>query len=421
MADDSSTTAEQILEQAFALRRERRLREALDLFKDVLSGRHGDLGAKHPQWAYIQALKSCTRLQSWSEAEELARQAIRSIPKFAYGQQCLGEALLHLGRPTEARAALKRALKLDPDLDSAHALLQLVTAGGVQATPAARPRPWPKRQADFDDPRELIQRFLLRRRPRDRFIGPETVFTTLGSCFADNLADRLRAAGYTAYSERIGEEVNSTYANRYLLEWVESGATSPQTAAIAAAYGEASRERLRRAIADCDVFVMTLGVAPSYFDDATGQFVFVSQNSSTEAGQLGRYVMRTTTVAENVENTRQIIAAVRRIAARPLKVVLTVSPVPLAATTELESAITADCLSKSTLRVACHEVVSAEPPDGLIYWPSFEIVRWLGTHLGRQHPPAYGADDGNTRHVSQWLIDLIVKQFLKFHAAAAEG
>ncbi len=108
-----------------------------------------------------------------------------------------------------------------------------------------------------------------------------------------------------------------------------------------------------------------------------------------------------------------------RMAGPEVKVVLTVSPVPLAGTTEHDSAITADCLSKSTLRVACEEAVAARRGEGVLYWPSFEIVRWLGAHFGPETPGPYGADDGNTRHVSEWLIDLIVALFVEFHAETA--
>jgi hypothetical protein len=124
-------------------------------------------------------------------------------------------------------------------------------------------------------------------------------------------------------------------------------------------------------------------------------------------------------VQENADNIAAIIEAVRRIAARKIDVVLTVSPVPLSGTTEFASAVIADCLSKSTLRLACQQVLSRRPP-GVFYWPSFEIVRWLGPHFGSLQPDVYGAHDGNTRHVSPWLVDIIVDLFLE-HYAEQEG
>jgi hypothetical protein len=131
--------------------------------------------------------------------------------------------------------------------------------------------------------------------------------------------------------------------------------------------------------------------------------------------------MRTTTVAENVHNIRCIIELLRRLSGRDPWIVVTVSPVPLSGTTEFSSAIIADCISKSTLRLACHEVLSAGAGPRAQYWPSFEIVRWLGAHLGPDHPPAYGADDGNSRHVSGWLVEVIIDLFLDRYARGAEA
>ena len=94
---------------------------------------------------------------------------------------------------------------------------------------------------------------------------------------------------------------------------------------------------------------------------------------------------------------------------------MTVSPSALIATTEFDSAVEADCLSKSTLRLACHEAMSAMADRPMVYWPSFEMVRWLGAHYAPFSPPAYGLEDGNSRHVSDWLVDLIVELFLDYY------
>ena len=416
MSLDQGLSAEDLFERGMTARRERRLADALHLLLQALAAPRGELGRKHRRHAYHQALKSSTRLSLWPETEALARRAIGDFPTMAYFHQCQGEALMQLGRADEARIVLDKALELRPEQDGARALLQALRSGDVAARATTKPRPWPTRQTSFASPRELVIRYMLRDRPKAPFIRPDTVFMTLGSCFADNLAQRLRVAGYATFSERIGEEVNSTFANRYLLEWIESGPVNPQTTLMDETFGGASRERLRCGIEACDVFVMTLGVAASFFDDE-GEFVFISQHSQTTAASLGLRTMRTTSVAENVENISRIVGAVWRIAGRKVKIVLTVSPVPLAGTSEMESAVTADCLSKSTLRVACQEAIAKEPAGDLIYWPSFEMVRWLGPHFGPETPPVYAADDGNTRHVSAWLIDLIVGLFVEFHAA----
>ncbi len=161
-------------------------------------------------------------------------------------------------------------------------------------------------------------------------------------------------------------------------------------------------------------------MAPCFFHQVTGEFAFVPGDLTKTSREhiLSHHEMRMTTVAENAENIHHILDTIRRLARREPRVVLTVSPVPLGGATGFESAVVADCLSKSTLRLACDEVLRTRPGDGLVYWPSFEIVRWLGAHYSANQPLVYGADDGSTHHVSNWIVDLVIDLFLKHHGPA---
>ncbi len=411
--DDFSARAADTFQLAGDARREGRFADAIALYQSALAEPDGALSAKQRRKAHIESLKCGPRLGLWAETEALARRAIAETPELCEAHVGLGEALLQLGRPAEAKVALQHALSLDPEQDAARSLLALLPAFRPGA-PAARPRPWPVKISAFQDARFLVWKYLLRHRPKNIFIRPETVFLTLGSCFAQNLAQRLRAQGYTAHSEEIGEEANSPYANRCLLQWLEGGPLDDATRAVDAAFGPAIRERLRRGFGASDVVVLTLGVAANFYGP-DGKFVFIQQRSRTSDEALASQTMRTSTVAETVENIGWVIDAIRRLAGPKATIVLTLSPVPLGGTTEFDSAIIADCLSKSTLRVACHEAMAARADARLIYWPSFEIVRWLGPHFGSDFPSVYGADDGNTRHVSTWMVDLIIGLFLETH------
>jgi tetratricopeptide (TPR) repeat protein len=383
---------------------------ALDLFKAVLDGAHGPLTRSLAR-RLLKRLLNAAGYEGWAEKERLARRAVELLPDEAFFHVHLGEALLRQGRGGEAEASLQAAIALEPENGDARLLLDLARRGLGEGLASPRPRPWPQRQHAFDNLRGAIERYVLAGYPGQPIVRPQTVFTTLGSCFAQNLAQRLAEAGYRVNNEPIGEEVNSTYANRFLLEWLEHGPVSGPARAIDLVYGPARRERMLEALSHTDVLVLTLGVAACFFDIGTGAFAFSALGSATGQAYLDRHCrMRTTTVSENVDNILAILGAAERLAARPLKVVLTVSPVPLAGTTELHSAVVADCLSKSTLRLACHEAGQLRPD--LIYWPSFEIVRWLGAHFSTPDAPAFGAEDRCTRHVSNWLVDLIVELFI---------
>ena len=72
------------------------------------------------------------------------------------------------------------------------------------------------------------------------------------------------------------------------------------------------------------------------------------------------------------------------------------------------SAVVADCVSKSVLRVAVDELLR-QRPDNVYYWPSFEVIRWLGAYTG----PMYGAEDNSTLHVSEAVIATQVDTFME--------
>ncbi len=122
------------------------------------------------------------------------------------------------------------------------------------------------------------------------------------------------------------------------------------------------------------------------------------------------YEMRHTSVGDNERAIRSIIDGLREINPT-IKIVLTVSPVPLNRAIGLGSSVRADAISKSTLCVATANVM-ADQPEGVFYWPSYEIVKWLAPHIA----PAFAADDGNLRHVNRELVALIISLFLKYYA-----
>ena len=421
--EDTTELCREQYERAYGLAKSKQPEEAIPLFVELVHWDRGVLLPKVRRQAHQNLLGCLVQVRDWAELDTLSRLAVHRYPETGWAHRYLGEAQYRLGKMKKAIATLQRAIELEPDDSEARVILEVLQKRD-KAGPAARPRlrAWPSRQRAFDKPRELIEQYVLKALPGQPFIGPDSVFMTLGSCFAENLARRLREAGYAVNSEEIGEEINSTYANRYLLDWIENGPKNPVTHKMEAFYGPEMRERLKRYVEDSDVFVMTLGLAPCFFEAESGRFVFYPPQ--TEAGRKllhDNNVMRTTTVSENVRNLGLVMDSLRRMARRPPTIVLTVSPVPLSGTSELSSAVIADCVSKSTLRVACHEFMTLQDDGDVLYWPSFEIVRWLGTHFGPDQPHIYGAEDGNTRHVSAWVVKLIIDLFLERFSEAEPG
>jgi hypothetical protein len=73
----------------------------------------------------------------------------------------------------------------------------------------------------------------------------------------------------------------------------------------------------------------------------------------------------------------------------------------------MRSAVVADCVSKSILRAAVHEVLTTR--RDVIYFPAFEIVRWLSGYTASD---VFGNKDQNSRHISDWLVDFITEKFI---------
>ena len=244
---------------------------------------------------------------------------------------------------------------------------------------------YPRMNEEFLDLPKIIADFILDEQSPLHF-DKSTRFFLQGSCFVENLHSELKQSGYPCFYNQMVEALNSPLANMIYLSQLKSESGNP----------------VRNEIEKANVYILTIGVAPSWFLKSTGQFVF-----SPDVRAMDQFVHRTATVKEATEALLQIFKNIREI--NPgIQIVVTLSPVPLARTFEFPSAIVADCLSKSVLRAAIHEALLTFDGDKKpIYFPSFEIVRWVGGHAG----DAFG-DDGLPRHISRGYVKQIISSFL---------
>jgi len=135
---------------------------------------------------------------------------------------------------------------------------------------------------------------------------------TFGSCFAANVARILISKGMSASNLLIEESINSTYANRILLELVYGIQGSLAHQAMRSEFGDLLIDQIRSQLRNASHIILTVGVAPSFFDTGTGDFVFSGRYS--ELLRTGKVRMRTTTCAENVSNLRIIIDILENLA-----------------------------------------------------------------------------------------------------------
>ncbi len=227
---------------------------------------------------------------------------------------------------------------------------------------------------------------------------------TLGSCFAINLSNALTARGIDSATLRIEEVINTTAANRLFLDCCLNGAAHPELEAVV---GGRDLSGLKDLVCGADLIVLTVGVAPVMEWTDTGKLCVVEKyRALLEAKRIRQ---RFTTVEENRGNIVDIVGMLKSHNPRA-NVCVTLSPVPLIAAVGGGSVVERDALSKSILKVAIDE---ARKESEFFYWPAFEAVKWIAPHVlpdtGYQ---AYGIDDNNSRHVSRWLVDIIVREFM---------
>ncbi|MBF0462543.1 MAG: GSCFA domain-containing protein [Magnetococcales bacterium] len=350
-------------------------------------------------------------------AEEKFRRALALHPHHARAGEVwdlLGWSLLNQGRYTQALAAYDALLALHPDHPTARQSRQTIvdlisplaeqdhTGTGSHRLVYTRIPETLESLADLD---QTIATHVLNHVQADAIsLSTQSRIVTIGSCFAASVTRALRAEGVHAVNLTVGEEANNTFTNRMIVEH--------------ACQGKAIQERflpdptqpgaMRHALLTADLLIYTLGVAPCFFEQQTGQFSPNQGVESIRGVARGRYIFRNTTVEENVHNLLAMIDAIR--AQNPsCQFVFSLSPVPLYATLERRSVIEADCLSKSILRVAIEQVVSTRPH--CIYWPAFEMVRWLGAYF----PGMYGKEDGSVQHVSEDMVRTIMRHFLRVY------
>jgi hypothetical protein len=287
-------------------------------------------------------------------------------------------------------------------------------------------------------------------RPKFALTKATRVFTA-GSCFAQHVGAALKTAGiavidtepaarglppetarrfgYGTYSARFGniytvrqfrqlvEEVNG--ASPALPVWERDGrfwdaqrpGVEPEGLAAPELVLEMRAQHLAcvaAALEQAEVVVFTLGLTEAWEHRETGTVYPTAPG--TIAGTYDAEVFRFANhgVADILEDFTALEAALAPI--NPdLRFLLTVSPVPLAATASGDHVLAATSRSKAVLRTVCDML--CEDTDRIDYFPSYEIVN-SPAQAGR----AFAED---LRSVQPELVDGIMAAFLAAHGLSA--
>ena len=222
--------------------------------------------------------------------------------------------------------------------------------------------------------------------PARPFISKATNIVAFGSCFAKNISKYLVERGYNvttarddmAYIARMGDGIVNTFAIRQQFEWAWQNRVPEVDLwhgwdAAGVGYDEAVRLRTRALFDAAEVFVITLGLSEVWYDEPTGEVFW--RAVPMDRMDPARHKFRLTTTAENLANLQAIRALIRRY--RPdAAMVVTLSPIPLAATFRDIPCIVANSVSKSVLRVAIDEFHRdcRSRNEKVFYFPSYEVV-----------------------------------------------
>ena len=268
---------------------------------------------------------------------------------------------------------------------------------------------------------------------------------TAGSCFAQHIARYVANSGFNYYVAEPGHVLippetkkqynygtfSARYANIYttrqLLQlvqramgtfvpdepvWIEEGkfidpfrphiqpngfATLTELIADRETHLRAVREMMQT----MDVFVFTLGLTETWRSRTDGAVFPVCPGCGAGSFDADRYEFINLGVDEVVADLREALRLMRQVNPK-LRVVLTVSPVPLIATYEHTHVLQATTYSKSVLRVAADQVAKGD--DRIDYFPSYEII------TGAYNRGGYFGED--LREVVESGVRHVMKVFL---------
>jgi hypothetical protein len=265
----------------------------------------------------------------------------------------------------------------------------------------------------------LVERFVLPGwLPETKPFTSASKILTLGSCFATELRLHLSQFGLESNGLWVPEGLNNTFALRHFVEWCVTGRPADDAFWYDASEDGTGRKwtpsheqtAYRDMFAAAAGFVITIGLAEVWTDLDTGGVFWRGVPKSIY--EPGRYECRMTTVEENEQNLRHVVSALHSLGGHK-PIIFTLSPVPLKATFRNASCVVMDCVSKSILRVALANLFQ-QRQDDVYYWPSFEIVKWVGCHIPRA---VFGEDALDQRHISRFVVPLVVDQFVKHYFA----
>ncbi len=280
--------------------------------------------------------------------------------------------------------------------------------------------------------------------PKFKFVRGDK-FYAIGSCFARGIEHALTGRGVAVESiapefaklQPVNEEVTGLgFTNKYNtfsilneLRWAldpeaafpldsifqvtESTWFDPHCTPTLelAGFSETFNRRalmqtVAKRVAHCRGLIITLGLVEVWRDCETDVYTNSTPIRSVLKPNPNRYEFHLTSFAENWDSLESIHGLLTRYGHPDLRIVITVSPVPLMATFSKMDVVVANTYGKSLLRTVAQEWAAAH--ENVDYFPSYEIV---------QNSDRSAVWETDLRHVKgaavQHIMDLFLRKYLE--------
>jgi hypothetical protein len=274
-------------------------------------------------------------------------------------------------------------------------------------------------------------------------VRSDDVFFCIGSCFARVIEHELLYRGLTVSSLSLradpAEVPNATngFISKFTtasilneVHWSLGGRPFPAEALVEDGEGyrdlqlanqpapvalERARERrfdvleYFARLRDASVVIITLGLVEVWYDRVTSLYLNSAPTYEMVHRFPGRFTVHVSDYGENRERLADVCDILAREGRPGVRIVVTVSPVPLHRTFTEADVLSANAYSKATLRAVAGDVVRSRP--NVEYFPAYELV----TVSDRSF--AYVDDQ---LHVSFPMANAVASSFLKSFGVHAE-
>lgn len=270
-------------------------------------------------------------------------------------------------------------------------------------------------------------------------IAPNDTIFAIGSCFARNIEKALQDAGKRVLSreftlgeigDALGQEAN--FFNKYSIHsilneirWALDRDSFPgkeivykldderycdlQLGIAKLEYPIEKIIEFRHSyldamaqVVDADVIILTLGYVETWYDTKLRLYLNVSPPAPLLVKEPSRFEFRVLGYEEVLSSLEEFHSLISAIRTKPLKLLVTVSPVPLASTFRDMDVLVANTYSKAVQRAALDEFVRGKV--GVDYFPSYEFVTLSN--------PTVAWSRGDYRHVSPDVVARIMSNVL---------